>query len=94
MAAETNANINLQISPGPQADLREGMNAYFDWMERLAPDFRVNARNIFGMRGTHYSLWPDKGVGVDFHYSRAESTGEIWPHPYWLSPGGWCMRPF
>lgn len=94
MVAETNANINLQISLGPQADLREGMNAYFNWMESLAPDFRVNARNIFGMRGAHYSLWPDKGVGVDFHYSRAASTGEIWPHPYWLSAGGWCCRPF
>jgi len=94
MAAETNANINLQIAPGPQADLREGMNAYFNWMESLAPDFRVNAKNIFGMRGTHYSLWPDKGVGVDFHYSNATSTGEIWPHPYWLSAGGWCIRPF
>jgi len=94
MAAEVNANINLQIAPGPQGDLREGMNAYFNWMESLTPDFRVNAKNIFGMRGTHYSLWPDKGVGVAFHYSTAASTGEIWPHPYWLSAGGWCVRPF
>lgn len=94
MVAETNANINLQISPSPQADLREGMDAYFNWMESLTPDYKVNAKNIFGMRGTHYSLWPDKGVGVDFHYSRAASTGEIWPHPYWLSAGGWCIRPF
>ena len=58
MVAETNANINLQIAPGPQGDLREGMDAYFNWMESLAPDFRVNAKNIFGMRGTHYSLCP------------------------------------
>jgi hypothetical protein len=94
MLAETNANINLQIAHGPQADLREGMNAYFDWMESLVPDFRVNAKNIFGMRGTHYSLCPQQNVGVSFHYSYAESTGEIWPHPYWLSAGGWCVRPF
>ncbi len=94
MVAEVNANINLQISPGPQGDLREGMDAYFNWMESLAPDFRVNAKNIFGMRGTHYSLLPDKGVGVTFHYSTAASTGEIWPHPYWISAGGWCCRPF
>ena len=94
MVAETNANINLQIAPGAQGDLREGMAAYFNWMESLAPDFRVNAKNIFGMRGTHYSLWPDKGMGVTFHYSRADSTGEIWPHPYWISAGGWCLRPF
>jgi len=94
MAAETNANINLQIAHGVQADLREGMDAYFNWMESLAPDFRVNAKNIFGMRGTHYSLCPQQNVGVSFHYSWAESTGEIWPHPYWLSAGGWCVRPF
>ena len=94
MAAEVNANINLQISPGPQGDLREGMDAYFNWMESLAPDFRVNAKNIFGMRGTHYNLLPDKGVGFVFHYSNADSTGEIWPHPYWISAGGWCCRPF
>jgi alpha-L-fucosidase 2 len=94
MSAETNANINLQIAPGVQGDLREGMASYFNWMESLTPDFRVNAKNIFGMRGTHYSLWPDKGMGVTFHYSNAVSTGEIWPHPYWISAGGWCLRPF
>ena len=33
-------------------------------------------------------------MGVAFHYSSATSTGEIWPHPYWLSAGGWCVRPF
>ena len=94
MQAETNANINLQIAPGPQGDLREGMDAYFNWMESLVPDFRVNAKNIYGMRGAHYSLIPQQNVGVSFHYSYAASTGEIWPHPYWLSAGGWCVRPF
>ncbi len=94
MAAEVNANINLQISPGPQGDLREGMDAYFNWMESLAPDFRVNAKNVFGMRGTHYSLLPDKGLGVAYHYANASNSGELWPHPYWISAGGWCCRPF
>jgi alpha-L-fucosidase 2 len=94
MQAETNANITLQIAPGPQGDLREGMDAYFNWMESLAPDFRVNAKNIYGMRGTFYSLIPQQNVGVSFHYSYAASTGEIWPHMYWISAGGWCMRPF
>jgi alpha-L-fucosidase 2 len=94
MMAEVNANINLQIAPGPQGDLREGMNAYFDWMESLAPDCRINAKNIFGARGTSYPLLPDKGMGVSYHYCYAESTQEVWPHPYWISAGGWCNRPF
>lgn len=94
MQAETNANINLQIAPGVQGDHREGMQAYFNWMESLVPDYRTNARNIFGMRGTHYALTPTKQSGVDTHFDYAASTGELWPHPYWLSAGGWCVRPF
>jgi alpha-L-fucosidase 2 len=94
MQAETNANINLQIAPGVQGDHREGMEAYFNWMESLVPDYRTNAKNIFGMRGTHYALTPTKESGVDTHFDYAASTGETWPHPYWLSAGGWCVRPF
>jgi len=94
MQAETNANINLQIAPGVQGDHREGMEAYFNWMESLVPDYRTNAKNIFGMRGTHYALTPTKDSGVDTHFDYAASTGEMWPHPYWLSAGGWCVRPF
>ena len=94
MAAETNANINLQLAPGPQGDHREGMEAYFNWMESLYPDYRTNAKNIFGMRGAHYALTPTKESGADTHFDYAGSTGELWPHPYWLSAGGWCVRPF
>jgi alpha-L-fucosidase 2 len=94
MSAETNANINLQIAPGVQGDHREGMDAYFTWMESLYPDYRTNARNIYGMRGAHYSLTPTKDEGVDKMYDYAGSTSEMWPHPYWLSAGGWCVRPF
>ena len=96
MQAETNANINLQIAPMALGYHREGEEAYFNWMESLVPDFRTNAKNIFGMRGTHYSLTPGKEVGVETHFDHAGSTatGETWPHPYWLSAGGWCVRPF
>jgi hypothetical protein len=94
MSAETNANINLQIAPGVQADHREGMDAYFNWMESLYPDYRTNAKNIYGMRGAHYALTPTKDEGVDKLYDFAGSTGETWPHAYWLSAGGWCVRPF
>ena len=94
MSAEINANINLQIAPGVQGDHREGMAAYFNWMESLYPDYRTNAKNIYGMRGAHYSLTPTKDEGVDKMYDYAGSTGETWPHPYWLSGGGWCIRLF
>jgi alpha-L-fucosidase 2 len=75
---------------------REGEEAYFNWMESLVPDFRTNAKNIFGMRGTSYSIAPtkDSGVAGMFDHSGTTATGETWPHPYWVAVGGWCVRPF
>ena len=94
VSALTNININLQTAPGVQGDHREGMDAYFAWTESLYPDYRSNARNIFGMRGAHYSTSPTKGEGVEKMFDLAGSTNELWPHPYWISAGGWCVRPF
>ncbi|MGA2175247.1 MAG: hypothetical protein ABSH38_09725 [Verrucomicrobiota bacterium] len=96
MSAETNANINLQLAPMALGDHREGEEAYFNWMESLVSDFRTNAKNIFGMRGTHFALTPSKEMGVETMYDHAGSTatGETWPHPYWLAAGPWCVRPF
>ena len=91
IAAGINATINLQTAGAVQGDLREGMEAYFKWMESLAPDCLVNARNIFGFRGASYPLFPDKGIGVKFYYTGNTPIG-IWP--YWISAGGWCIRQF
>ena len=96
MSAETNANINLQLAPMTLGYHREGEEAYFNWMESLVPDFRTNAKNIFGMRGTKYSLTPGKEWGVEtmFDHAGSTATGETWPHAYWLADGPWCVRPF
>lgn len=96
MSAETNANINLQLAPMALGYHREGEEAYFNWMESLVPDFRTNAKNIFGMRGTKYSLTPSKEWGVEtmFDHAGSAETGETWPHAYWLADGPWCVRPF
>jgi alpha-L-fucosidase 2 len=91
IAPETNATIDLQTAGAVQGGLREGMEAYFNWMESLAPDFRTNAKNIFGLRGASYPLFPDKGVGASFYYT-AHSAFGVWP--YWISTGGWRLRQF
>jgi hypothetical protein len=71
--------------------MREGMEAYFNWMEEIAPDCQKNAKNIFGFRGTSYPLFPDKGFGINFYYTTNSEIG-VWP--YWISAGGICMRQF
>jgi hypothetical protein len=88
IAAGINAAIDLQTAGAVPGDLREGLEAYFNWMESLAPDCRANAKNIFGFRGAAHPLFPDKGMGVSFHYT----NGTVWP--YWISAGGGRVRPF
>lgn len=94
VTALTNVNTNLQVAPMALGYHREGENAYFDWVESLVPDFRTNAKNIYGMRGTHYAIAPTKDSGVFNMFDHADSTRETWPHPYWISAGGWVVRPF
>ena len=96
VSALTNVNINLQIAPMALGYHREGEEAYFNWIESLFPDFRTNAKNVFGFRGALYPIAPtkDSGVATQFDQSGTEATGERWPHPYWLAAGAWCVRPF
>ena len=82
----------LQTAGAVQGDLRESEEAYFNWIESLAPDCRANAKNLFGFRGTSYPLWPQQGMGVKYYYSNNSVIGSIWP--YWISAGGLAYRPF
>jgi len=94
VSALTNVNTNLQIAPISLGNYIEGELAYFDWVESLIPDCRTNAKNIYGFRGTHYPIAPAKDSGVFNMFDYADNTGETWPHPYWISAGGWVLRPF
>lgn len=94
VSALTNVNINLQIAPISIGNYLEGEMAYFDWVESLVPDYHTNAKNIYGMRGAHYPIAPSKDSGVFNMFDYADNTGETWPHPYWISAGGWVARPF
>ena len=94
VSALTNVNTNLQVAPISIGNYLEGEMAYFDWVESLVPDYHTNAKNIYGMRGAHYPIAPSKDSGVFNMFDYADNTGETWPHPYWISAGGWVVRPF
>jgi hypothetical protein len=93
IAGEVNININLQVAHGAMADMPEAMASYYNWIESLLPDCRKNAQNIFGARGAVYPILPNKDMAVSFHYATTAGAG-IWPHPYWISAGGWVYSPF
>ncbi len=82
----------FQTTGALTGDLREGMEAYFSWVESLKPDCRTNAKNIFGFNGASYPLWAQKGMGVKYYYSNNSAIGSLWP--YWISAGGLAYRPF
>ena len=94
VSALTNVNTNLQVAPMALGCYQEGEEAYFNWIESLVPDYHTNAKNIYGMRGAHYPISPTKDSGVFTSFDYADNTGETWPHPYWISAGGWVVRPF
>ena len=91
IAAGVNSTIDLQTAGAVQGNMKEGMEAYFKWMEEITPDCKNNAKNIFGFRGASYPLFPDKGFGVNFYYTASSGLG-IWP--YWISAGGWLLHQF
>jgi len=81
----------LQMAGAVQGGLREGAEAYFNWIESLAPDCHANASNVFGFRGASFPLWPQQRMGVKYYYN-SSGIGALWP--YWISGGGLAYRPF
>ncbi|WP_347839382.1 glycoside hydrolase N-terminal domain-containing protein [uncultured Draconibacterium sp.] len=47
----TDANVNLQISAANLAGMKEAIEAYTQMLERIAPDWEVNAKYLFNCRG-------------------------------------------
>ncbi|HMD87327.1 MAG TPA: glycoside hydrolase N-terminal domain-containing protein [Terriglobia bacterium] len=87
MWGHININGNLQVSGANAGDLPESMDAFSRWVERLLPDSRTNARNIFGFRGALFSIHPTQREGALTHFDYG------WPHHYWVAGGGWLYSP-
>jgi hypothetical protein len=62
------------------------MESFFRWIEWQLSDARENARNILGTRGIFIACHPDEESGKLNHFS------EYWPHHYWISSTGWCLK--
>ena len=95
MSAETNANINLQIAPGAHEAITAKAwmptsTGWRAWSRTSAPTQRI----FTACAAPIIPIAPTKDSGVFTMFDYADNTGETWPHPYWISAGGWCVRPF
>ncbi|MEV4944908.1 glycoside hydrolase N-terminal domain-containing protein [Streptomyces sp. NPDC053755] len=86
-AFTTNANLNLQTSSAAAADLPEVTAAQSALIEGQLPDWRDNARTVFGARGVVAPSHTDGESGHSYHFSRA------YPLHLWTAGADWLLKP-
>ncbi|WP_217140864.1 glycoside hydrolase N-terminal domain-containing protein [Streptomyces sp. AC627_RSS907] len=86
-AFTTNANLNLQTASAAAAALPEVTEAHAALVHRQLPDWRDNARAIFGTRGVVAPSHTDGECGHTYHFSRE------YPLHLWTAGADWLLKP-
>ncbi|WP_238696559.1 glycoside hydrolase family 95-like protein [Streptomyces sp. E5N298] len=86
-AFTTNANLNLQTASAAAAALPEVTEAHAALVHRQRPDWRDNAREIFGARGVVAPSHTDGESGHTYHFSRE------YPLHLWTAGADWLLKP-
>ncbi|WP_151769537.1 glycosyl hydrolase family 95 catalytic domain-containing protein [Streptomyces abyssomicinicus] len=86
-AVTTNANVNLQTASAGAAALPEVTGALAALVERQLPDWRENARAVFGARGVVAPSHTDGWSGLTRHFSRE------YPLHLWTAGADWLLVP-
>ncbi|GHB00055.1 hypothetical protein GCM10010330_62620 [Streptomyces tendae] len=86
-AFTTNANLNLQTASAAAAALPEVTEAHAALVHRQLPDWRDNAREIFGARGVVAPSHTDGECGHTYHFSRE------YPLHLWTAGADWLLKP-
>ncbi|MEM6689760.1 MAG: glycoside hydrolase N-terminal domain-containing protein [Planctomycetota bacterium] len=82
----TDANVNLQIAAANLANQPEAIDSYMRMLERVAPDWEVNAKELYGCRG--YLSGPRTSGRRNFltHFGN-------WPGNHWTAGAAWLLSP-
>lgn len=83
----TNSNVNLAISSFGMGNFPEIAEAYYQFIARQLPGWRINAKYLTGCRGIMASLNMDPETGYETHFHA------IHPALYWVGGTGWNIRP-
>ncbi|AKZ58456.1 hypothetical protein SAM23877_5411 [Streptomyces ambofaciens ATCC 23877] len=86
-AFTTNANLNLQTASAAAAALPEVTEAHAALVHHQLPDWRDNARAIFGTRGVVAPSHTDGESGHTYHFSRE------YPLHLWTAGADWLLKP-
>lgn len=83
----TDANINLQIASANICNLPEAINSYMLMLERVAPDWEINAKNLYGCRGYLAGPRTSGQRGLHTHFDIP------FPGHFWLAGAQWLLLP-
>ncbi|GAB2877731.1 glycoside hydrolase N-terminal domain-containing protein [Streptomyces deserti] len=86
-AFTTNANLNLQSASAAAAALPEVTESLASLIDRQLPDWRDNARAIFGARGVVAPTHTDGESGLTYHFARE------YPQHLWTAGADWLLKP-
>ncbi|MFD0152799.1 glycoside hydrolase N-terminal domain-containing protein [Streptomyces sp. NPDC127132] len=86
-AFTNDANLNLQTASAPAAALPEVTEAHASLIQRQLPDWRDNARVIFGTRGVVAPGHTDGESGHSYHFNRE------YPLHLWTAGADWLLKP-
>ncbi|MGI5367050.1 glycosyl hydrolase family 95 catalytic domain-containing protein [Streptomyces iakyrus] len=86
-AFTNDANLNLQTASAAAAALPEVTEALASLVHRQLPDWRDNARAIFGTRGAVAPAHTDGESGHSYHYNRE------YPLHLWTAGADWLLKP-
>ncbi|MEY9994687.1 alpha-L-fucosidase 2 [Streptomyces sp. V4I8] len=86
-AFTNDANLNLQTASAAAAALPEVTAAHAALIQRQLPDWRDNARAVFGTRGVVAPAHTDGESGHSYHFSRE------YPLHLWTAGADWLLKP-
>ncbi|MEU6555558.1 glycoside hydrolase N-terminal domain-containing protein [Streptomyces sp. NPDC046915] len=86
-AFTNDANLNLQTASASAAALPEVTEALAGLVGRQLPDWRENARAVFGARGAVAPAHTDGESGLTYHFSRE------YPLHLWTAGADWLLKP-
>lgn len=83
----TDANVNLQISSANICNMPEAIDSYMQMLERIAPDWEINAMKLYGCRGYLAGTRTSGRRNLHTHFS-------TWfPGHFWLAGAEWLLLP-
>ncbi|MFE9921675.1 glycoside hydrolase N-terminal domain-containing protein [Streptomyces sp. NPDC005774] len=86
-AFTNDANLNLQTACAAAAALPEVTEALASLVQRQLPDWRDNAREVFGARGVVAPAHSDGESGHSYHFNRE------YPLHLWTAGADWLLGP-